>query len=225
MSMQTKLRGRYAQLGLGVSVLAVATTATVASFTLSSSHHHTNKSVSVEGEHFQIPGNGDGNVNGKGANGGSTGTSTGTAGTATTNTGATNNTATNNGNGNSATNGNTAGSQGKAFAISGALSGLTPGATGHLMVSVTNPNNQDMKITSLSATLLSVTKAANAPTGTCASSAFTVGAYVGSYFTVTKNTTRSSSPGYIPVTLSHNAPNACQGATFNLSYSGTGSQA
>jgi hypothetical protein len=122
--------------------------------------------------------------------------------------------------------GNGAGIPAKDFTISGQLTGLAPGVTAHLYLTVTNPNNQAIKVTALSAVLSSVVKASNAPSGTCAASTsnLQIGAWTGEQFTIAKNASGSSSPSYIPVTMPASVANACQGATFNLTYSSTAVQ-
>jgi hypothetical protein len=150
----------------------------------------------VLGEQFTVSGNGNGNGNGNSSNGNSS-----------------------NGNGNPA--------PGKAFTLTGSVTGLFPGVTSKLYVTVTNPNNQAMTVTNVTATLTSVTKAANAPAGTCAASAanLAIQPFTGPSFTVAANSSRSSSPAYIPVMAPSTAANACQGATFTLTYGATGTQA
>jgi hypothetical protein len=129
-------------------------------------------------------------------------------------------TAANKGNGQNNGNGNGNASPGHAFTISGAVDGLFPGATSKLFVTVTNPNNQAMTVTDLSATLQSVS---DAPGCDASTADLTIGKYTGEDFDVAKNSSASSS-GYIPLSLPHTVANACQGATYNLQYSGTAVQ-
>jgi hypothetical protein len=125
-------------------------------------------------------------------------------------------------NGNSNGNGN--GNGNKTFTISGSVSGLYPGGTVQLQLHVATTENQDMTVTKLSATQGATTKRAdNPPPGTCAP-ILTIGSWTGSPFTLPKNTPDLQTPGSISVTLSQSAPDACQGATFNLIYSGTAVQ-
>ena len=160
------------------------------------------KPTEVLGEHFSVSGNGNGSA------------------------GAPPDASAKSGNANSNSNGNTSGSPGKAFTISGTLNGIFPGVTSKLYLTVTNPNNQAISITNLSATVTSVTKALDAPAGTCAASAsnLVIQSFTGPAFTVAANSSRSSSPAYVPVLTPPSAANACQGATFTLTYGGNGSQ-
>ena len=128
-----------------------------------------------------------------------------------------------NGNGNCNGQGNGNGNGNKTFTIGGTANGLYPGGTVHLQLKVTNALNQDMTVTALSATLGSITKAVDAPAGTC-SPTVTIGSWTGTSFTLPANTTNMNATGYLPVSIAHNAPDACQGATFNLNYSGTAVQ-
>jgi hypothetical protein len=167
------------------------------------------KNSQVLGEKFTVSGHGNGNAGG--------GSSTPAPATKPGNGGDNSN----NGNGN----GN--GAPGKAFTISGTLSGLFPGVTSKLYLTVNNPNNQAMTVTNLTATVTSVTKASNAPAGICAATAanLVIHAFTGPSFTIAANSSRSSSPAYVPVVMPSSVANACQGATFTLSFSGTGAQA
>lgn len=111
-------------------------------------------------------------------------------------------------------------SPGHSFTISGGVQGLFPGVTSKLFLTVTNPNNQAMTVTGLTATLQSVSGA----TGCNASASnLTVGSYSGGQFDVAKNSSVASS-GFIPLSLPTSVANACQGATYNLTYSGTAVQ-
>lgn len=126
-----------------------------------------------------------------------------------------------NGNGNGNTNGNP---PSKSFVIRGSLTGLAPGIMIELHLTVDNANNQDIKVTGLSAMVASVTKAAGAPSGTCATNSLSIAPWTGSAFTAKKNTDDTAAGGYIPVTMQSSAPGACQGARYVLTYTGTGVQ-
>lgn len=121
---------------------------------------------------------------------------------------------------------------GKPFAISGNLAGsLAPGVAVPLDLTLTNPNNQKLSITNLSVTIKSVTKAANAPAGSCSTSDYAVTQYSGPYpLAVAANaTTRlsaqvSSNTKWPQVRMLDTAANqdGCKGATVTLAYSGFG---
>lgn len=101
---------------------------------------------------------------------------------------------------------------------------LGPGATSKLYLSVDNTSKQDIRVTALSASLVSITKsAANHFPGTCTvqNSGVQVQAWTGPEFNVRQGATVSSAPGYIPITLAASAPDACQDAVFSLTFSGT----
>lgn len=115
------------------------------------------------------------------------------------------------------------------FTISGTMTGLlAPGVTRAMDLTFTNPNNQDLTVSSLS---VSVTSTSN-PTG-CATSNYTVTQFSGNYaaLVVPHNGTASLSGLGVPQAqwpklgmLNTNAnQNACKGATVNLTYIGTGS--
>lgn len=99
-----------------------------------------------------------------------------------------------------------------------------PGTTSELFLDVTNTSNQNIHVDSLSASLLSITKDSdNTAPGNCtlSNSGFQIVGWSGDQFDVLQGETASSAPGYIEVSMSAAAPDACQGATFNLSFSGT----
>lgn len=113
----------------------------------------------------------------------------------------------------------------KVFTISGSIDGLYPGAKVNLVLSVSNALNQDMTVESLSAKLSSITNPDGSPDPGCSPN-ISVGDWTdGSPFLLPKSTPSMPAPGYIPVTLASDAPPACEGATFNLTFSGTGAQA
>lgn len=141
---------------------------------------------------------------------------------------------TGNGNGNGkggGNNGNGGGNGGgpvtppaKTFQISGSLGGIAPSVTRQLVLTVTNPNNQTIKVTALSASVASITKAAGAPAGPCSAiSLLQVGSWTGTAFIVNPGQTRAIT-GHIPLTLSNSSGDGCQGATFNLNYTGSAVQ-
>ena len=114
---------------------------------------------------------------------------------------------------------------GKVFTISGSVDGLYPGGTVHLVLSVGSALNQDMTVDTLSAKLATITTADGAPDPGCSPN-ITVGTWTdGGPFLLPKNTPSMTAPGYIPIALANDAPPACENATFNLTFSGTGRQA
>ena len=121
---------------------------------------------------------------------------------------------------------------GKPFAISGNLAGsLAPGVALPLDLTLTNPNQQKLSITNLTVTIKSVTKAANAPAGTCSTSDYAVTQYSGPYpLAVAANgsaklsalgTTSSKWPQVRMLNTASNQ-DGCKGATVTLAYSGFG---
>lgn len=115
----------------------------------------------------------------------------------------------------------------KALSVDEALSGpLYPNQTAKLFITVTNPNSQAVKITSLSAQITSVDVVAGAPSGCdITSTNIQVQPWTGPSFTVNAYSTKSSDPAYVPVFMPNTVSEACQGATFHLTYSAQGSQA
>ncbi|SFR19811.1 hypothetical protein SAMN04488564_10526 [Lentzea waywayandensis] len=103
-------------------------------------------------------------------------------------------------------------SPGKAFTIAdtGAATGLVPGGTVTRGVRVTNPGNQDIKVTRLAGS-------AGRPSPDCPANAVTVDAFV------TPVLVARNSHADVPLTvrMATSAPNACKNLTFPLTYSGT----
>ena len=192
-----RLLGSKLSIGAALVACLGGGTAVVVHFADGSPSH----STQVLGENFVISGAGNGNA------GNSSNTKPAKEGNASNN------------------NGNPA--PGKAFTITGSLTGLFPGVASKLYLTVANPNNQAMTVTNLTATVTSVTKATNAPAGSCTATAanLVIQSFTGPSFAVPANSSRSSSPAYIPVLTPLSAANACQGATFTLTYAGTGTQA
>lgn len=178
--------------------------------------------VQGSGSSSQSSGSGTTPSSGNGGSGGSGGSSTSpTAGGG--NGGSTVSPSAAGGGGNGQGNGGNNGNGGKSFTIAGQTNGLYPGGTVQLHLTVTNNENQPMTVQALKASLVSIVKAAGAPAGTC-SPTVTIGSWTGTAFLVPRNTVGMAAPGYIPVTVAYSAPDACQGASFNLSYSGTAVQ-
>lgn len=121
----------------------------------------------------------------------------------------------------------------KTFSISGNLgTQLTPGATVPLNLSIANPNNRSLALTSLSVSVTGVTRTQSAVTAAlpCTASDYVVTNYGGSYpLTVPVGTSSLQSlridPALWPkiamldTTLNQDG---CKGATLQLSYSGAG---
>lgn len=109
-------------------------------------------------------------------------------------------------------NGNANSSDPKSFSISGSVSGLYPGSTKNLPVLISNQNNQDIRVTSIHINVTGSDKDG------CASNNLATSDYSGPGFVVSKNSSQTIN---LPVSMIHDASNACQGATFTLQYSGT----
>lgn len=98
----------------------------------------------------------------------------------------------------------------KAFAISGGVSGLFPGTTRPLVLTLSHANNFPIRVTALSVAV------GGAGPG-CPSSNLSVSPYGGAV-TVPANGSATTS---LDVTLSASAPDACRAGTWALTYSGT----
>jgi hypothetical protein len=110
-------------------------------------------------------------------------------------------------------------SGGDTFAISATtVTGLYPGATRSLVLTLSNPYSFDIKVTDLSATLTGTSSA-----GCPASSAnLVVGRYQGPPalpLTIAGSTIKPA--GAIPLSMPRTVFNACQGVTFTLRLTGT----
>jgi hypothetical protein len=95
------------------------------------------------------------------------------------------------------------------FRIAGSIRGLYPGDSAPLVLTVTNPNHFAIVVTSISTTV-------GRPRASCVASNLTVHRFSGQLEVPASRSAKVS----VPVTLSHRAPNACQGALFPLTYSG-----
>ncbi|MCU1623572.1 MAG: hypothetical protein JWL79_2417 [Frankiales bacterium] len=176
-------------------------------------------------------GNGTGNGNGNG-NGNTTGNGNGTTGASTTGTGATTGgtgTATGGtttGTGTGSSTGNTTGSNpGHPITVTGAVVGkISLGSPATLNVTIANPNNQDILITSVTGAITSVTTRGLAGLPPCSSSWYSVGSFTGTK-TITKN---SSGQVTIPLTLT-NLPSTnqdnCKGSNVTFSFTAQARQA
>jgi hypothetical protein len=126
-----------------------------------------------------------------------------------------------NGNGNG--NGNSNG--GHPITLTGAVAGkLVLGSPSTVTVTVNNPNNQDIAVTSVTGAITSVTSAGLAGRPVCSASWYNVGSFTGTK-TIAKNTNGQFS---IPVTLA-NLPSTnqdnCKGSTVRLNFTAQAQQA
>ncbi|HZX01784.1 hypothetical protein [Kribbella sp.] len=125
-------------------------------------------------------------------------------------------------------------SNGKAFTISGNLTGLlAPGVTRPLDLTLTNPNKKSLSVTNLTVALGQITRtsyavAHNLP---CGPADYRITQYGGTYpLTVPATTSAALSSLHVPqtswpqVTMLDTATNqdGCKGATITLAYSGAG---
>lgn len=176
-------------------------------------------------------GNSQGNTNAQGNSNGNNGNANGnTTALANGNNGNGNNENGNNGNGNNG-NGNNGNGNGntptptpqatppsKVFTISGAVDGLlVPGVARGLKLTVTNDLNQDILVTALSVS------PTGPMSGDCTTKHLKIDSWTGGQFLVKRNTS-GAAPGSIPIQLTSDATDACQGVVFTLAYSGTAVQ-
>jgi hypothetical protein len=103
----------------------------------------------------------------------------------------------------------TAGTSARGFTIGGDVGGLFPGDSVQLVLTVSNSFNFPIDVTS-------ITTEIGAPNPGCVGSYLTVGAFSGHLAVPAGGSAQLS----VPTTLSHAAPDACQGAVFPLTYSG-----
>jgi hypothetical protein len=96
------------------------------------------------------------------------------------------------------------------FAISGKVSGLFPGKTLPLTLTLTNPNAFSITVSSLTTTVSNAS-------ATCLAANLKVTSFSGSFVVGAKSTGKVT----VHATLVHSAPNACKGATFPLHYHGS----
>jgi hypothetical protein len=98
------------------------------------------------------------------------------------------------------------------------VTGLYPGATRNLVLTLTNPYSFDIKVTDLSASLAGTSSPA------CAATAanLTVRPYQAPpSLPVTLTANQVKAVGAIPLVMPRTVANGCQGATFTLSLTGT----
>jgi hypothetical protein len=104
------------------------------------------------------------------------------------------------------------------FYISGNITGLYPGVATKLPVTVTNPNNFGIRVTSLTVSVVSTDMPGCAPS----SSNLQVRNYTGSGFKVK---THQSAVLNLQIRMPQTVASPCQGARFGLSYGGTATKA
>lgn len=97
----------------------------------------------------------------------------------------------------------------KDFTIAGNVTGLYPGAVRPLVLTLTNPNNFPIQVASFAATVAGVTG--------CAASNVRVDALAPGVVIPANGSTTAT----VQVRMADSPPNACQHATFGLTYSGT----
>lgn len=97
------------------------------------------------------------------------------------------------------------------FTIGGNVSGLYPGKTAPLVLRITNPNGYAITVTSVSTQVTSLQSG-------CGSTNVAVSNFSGHLYLPANGTTHVT----VLAHMAHSAPDACQGAHFLLTYSGTG---
>ncbi|MCW3101399.1 MAG: hypothetical protein JWL77_7017 [Chthonomonadaceae bacterium] len=122
----------------------------------------------------------------------------------------------NNGNGNNA---------GHPITLTGSVVGtISLGAPATLNITISNPNNQDIVVTSVTGAITSVTSAGLVGRPVCSSNWYSVGSFTGSK-TITKNANGQVS---VPLTLT-NLPSTnqdnCKGSTVHFSFTAQARQA
>lgn len=95
------------------------------------------------------------------------------------------------------------------FTISGSVTGLFPGASMPLVLTVSNHREFAIVVTS-------ITTSVGSPSPSCASANLSVSQFVGNLSVPAEGTSKVT----VTVTLSLAAPDACQGAVFPLQYTG-----
>jgi len=108
-----------------------------------------------------------------------------------------------------------AGTTGHVFYISGDATGLYPGATVNLPLTVTNPNSAAIQVNSLTVSLSATDHPACVPDAT----SLTTSDYAGPPFVVPGNNGQATVA--LPLTMPHGTGDACQDTTFTLTYGGT----
>jgi hypothetical protein len=99
--------------------------------------------------------------------------------------------------------------QASSFSISGGVKGLYPGKAAPLVLTVSNPLELAITVTSLTTTVSAIK-------ATCGAANVTVTRFVGNL----RVAARHKGIVHLRATMGHAAPNACQGATFTFHYRG-----
>lgn len=99
----------------------------------------------------------------------------------------------------------------KNFTMEGSAAGLFPGATVQLSLTITNPNEEDVRVTAVTVAVAATSNSS------CSTSFLDPTNYAGPGFVVPGNGSNAIS---LPLTMSRDAPDACQNVTFTLSYGG-----
>ena len=96
------------------------------------------------------------------------------------------------------------------FLLTGQVENLRPGAAQPMVVTVRNPNNSPIRVTS-------VALHATAASATCPASSLDLPTWTGSLLVAKRGTATVT----VDVGLKPGAPSACQGATWPVTYSGS----
>jgi hypothetical protein len=96
-----------------------------------------------------------------------------------------------------------------AFRISGSIGGLYPGDSAALTLTITNLQHFAIVVTSISTTV-------GDATSSCLANNLAVGGFSGQVGVPASGSVHVS----VPASLSHGAPDGCQGAVFPLTYGG-----
>ena len=107
----------------------------------------------------------------------------------------------------------TGGASRAGFSISGSASGLYPGETAPLTLTVTNPQPFNIQVNSIKTTV-------GAASASCKGSLLAVGGLSGVLMVPADGTATTA----VQTTFSHTAPDACQGVLFPLSFTAKGQQ-
>jgi hypothetical protein len=108
---------------------------------------------------------------------------------------------------------NAAGPSVSSFSISGNVSGLYPGVTRPLVLKVANPQKVAITVTSIKT-------AVSTASATCVAANVKVSSFSGQLHIAAGAKTQVT----VQVTMSHGAPNSCQGAVFQFHYSSVGTE-
>jgi hypothetical protein len=101
-----------------------------------------------------------------------------------------------------------------AFTIAGSTSGLFPGATLPLVLTVSNLQKVAITVTTITTTV-------GAASASCGASNVKVTSYTGKLFVTAGGKAKAT----VHVTMAHGAPGACQNKTFSFVYAGLATEA